>query len=80
MPEIVQAILTYSNKGGFNMLRILRVAVLGLVLMSPLAYASGIECEAGTAIRSPITGDLVDCLPGGGTGCLICGEEIVVTP
>jgi len=60
------------------MLKSLRILVLMVISLASVSNVLGMECTAGAAIRSPISGDLVDCLEGGGDGCLICTETIVI--
>ena len=53
-----------------SVLALLCLAASSSVLADPV-------CTPGTAIRSPITGEMVDCLEGGST-CLYCTDEIIV--
>lgn len=49
--------------------------VVVLAMSIPMVPVSAdTVCYAGLAVRSPFTGQLVDCLEGGGEDCLRCYE------
>ena len=60
----------------------LRIAVLALVIAVPIGSTFGDpdDCVAGAGVYSPVTGELADCLEGGGEDCLVCSGEITVKP
>ena len=60
------------------MRRTLRLLVLLALVATSFTNVLAMECTAGTAVRSPITGELVDCLEGGGNSCISCTDIIIV--
>ena len=48
------------------------VALVLLVVAAAFPISAKMACEAGGGVYSPISGEIADCLEGGGDDCLSC--------
>lgn len=56
--------------------RITLVAGLALILAAGAAEISAdMRCRPAVVVRSPITGEVVDCIEDGGDNCIACTVE-----
>jgi hypothetical protein len=56
------------------MTRLIRIAAVVMVLLASTTthLSAEMSCEQGLGVYSPITGQIADCLAGGGDDCLSC--------